>query len=371
MSARRRLIRNLDAEQYQELFLVSAVLAILLIRFYLRMTGYPQIAGGVFHIAHMLWGGLLMLMALVVLLTFLGRDSVRFAAVIGGLGFGTFIDEIGKFITKDYDYFFAPSVAIIYVIFVLVTLASRAFLRRALGPEEYLLNALQELEELALHDMDRRERGRAEELLRCSDPTNPLVPALQAVLQTATLVADAPPTLYDRARRRLRDGYLRLTRQPKFRTALVIFFAAQLATRVLYVVLVVFFPWTLPTPEGGPPPHVSQRLGDLTFADWGQLLTTAFAALFVAAGIAALPRSRRFAYRMFKSSTLITILLTQVFMFYDEQFSAVVGLCMNVLVLLALQAALDIERSSDKREPELPAGLANATRLAVGRDPER
>jgi hypothetical protein len=108
----------------------------------------------------------------------------------------------------------------------------------------------------------------------------------------------------------------------------------------------------------------------LTFADWGQLLTTALAALFVAGGIGALPRSRRFAYRMFKTSTLITILLTQVFMFYDEQFSAVVGLCMNVLVLLALQAALDIERTSTKPEAEPPIRLANAARLAIGREPE-
>jgi hypothetical protein len=369
MRTRRRLIRNLEAELYQELFLVSAVLAILAIRLYLRMTDYPQIAAGSLHIAHMLWGGLMMLAALVVMLTFIGRNTIRFAAVVGGAGFGTFIDEIGKFVTRDNDYFFAPSVAIIYVIFVLVTLASRAFLRSAMSREEYLLNALQELEEMALHDMDQHERGRVEELLRRSDAANPLVPALQAVLATATLVPGARPSLYDRGRYRLRDAYARLTRQPRFRGALVLFFAAQLVARIVYVVLVVFFPWTLPTPDGGPPRHVSQRLGDLTFADWGQLTTTVLAGLFVAVGIAGLPRSRRFAYRMFKNSTLVTILLTQVFMFYEEQFSAVVGLCMNVLVLLALQAALELERSSGKRDAD-PFEWARAARLALRNDPE-
>jgi len=65
----------------------------------------------------------------------------------------------------------------------------------------------------------------------------------------------------------------------------------------------------------------------------------------VALGVAALPRSRAFAYRMFKRSVVTTIVLTQVFIFYSEQVSAVVGLALNVLLLVALQAALDLERT--------------------------
>src|SRR5918994_6609646 len=87
------VVRNADAGGYLEGFLVSVVAGILAIRLYLDLTGYPRVGGGGLHIAHMLWGGLLMLVAIVMLLAFLGAQSRRLAAVVGGIGFGTFIDE--------------------------------------------------------------------------------------------------------------------------------------------------------------------------------------------------------------------------------------------------------------------------------------
>lgn len=40
-------------------------------RLALQLVGYPRLGGGGFHIAHLLWGGLLMLAAIVLLLGFL------------------------------------------------------------------------------------------------------------------------------------------------------------------------------------------------------------------------------------------------------------------------------------------------------------
>src|SRR2546430_15346821 len=58
--ARPFFIRNLDAGKLLETFLVSAVAAFLGVRFFLGGTGFPRLGSGGLHIAHMLWGGALM-----------------------------------------------------------------------------------------------------------------------------------------------------------------------------------------------------------------------------------------------------------------------------------------------------------------------
>ena len=99
-------VRSVYAETLLEDFFVSAVASVLALRFYLHVTGFPQLGFGLLHIGHMLWGGLIMLIALVILLAFLDHRAQIIAVVLGGIGFGAFIDELGKFITSDNDYFF-------------------------------------------------------------------------------------------------------------------------------------------------------------------------------------------------------------------------------------------------------------------------
>ena len=53
----RRLVRNADADDLLEGFLVAAATAFAGIRIYLALTGYPQLGGHGLHIAHLLWGG--------------------------------------------------------------------------------------------------------------------------------------------------------------------------------------------------------------------------------------------------------------------------------------------------------------------------
>src|SRR5712692_3642270 len=137
---RRRLVRNIDAGVFLERFLVFGVIALLGLRFCLAAAGYPQIGGRGLHIAHMLWGGFLMVVAIVLMLAFLGKTAQNLASILGGIGFGIFIDELGKFITSDNNYFFRPAIAIIYVIFVLLFLVFRALERhQALSEDGYLV----------------------------------------------------------------------------------------------------------------------------------------------------------------------------------------------------------------------------------------
>ncbi len=46
---------------YQDWFLILVFCFVLVIRFYVRVTGYPQIGSDKLHVAHMPWGGLMML----------------------------------------------------------------------------------------------------------------------------------------------------------------------------------------------------------------------------------------------------------------------------------------------------------------------
>ena len=121
--SRRLFYRNVYARDHLEIFLVSAITSLLLLRFYLKEAGYPQVGNGTLHIAHMLWGGLLMLIAIITSLSFLGVRAQRFTALVGGVGFGIFIDELGKFITRDNNYFFRPTIGLIYAIFAVLYLA--------------------------------------------------------------------------------------------------------------------------------------------------------------------------------------------------------------------------------------------------------
>lgn len=135
-------LRNAKRGKYHELLVVSSVATVVTVRIALHVSGYPKIGGGSLHIAHLLWGGLLRLAAALVLLTYLSRSMMRLGAVLAGIGFGLFVDEVGKFVTADNDYFFRPALTLIYVCFAVLFLLPRSVGRiRKASDAEVTLNA--------------------------------------------------------------------------------------------------------------------------------------------------------------------------------------------------------------------------------------
>jgi hypothetical protein len=341
-------VRNLDADIYLESFLVAAVASVLIIRLFLRLTDYPQIGGGGLHIAHMLWGGALMLASIIILISFLNRVATLTASVVGGIGFGAFIDEVGKFVTSDNNYFFRPAVSLIYIAFILIFLAMRAIhARRIYSDEEYLANALREMQEVAIHDLNEAERRRALLYLEKSDAANELTLALKHSLLAQTDLRPMRNTLsLSRLKKLVADFYTYVAIFRWFTFGVIAFFIAQLIVKLIYVFILIFFvglrwsqilDWRIIG-------RIAAQMQELSFVDWADIAFWLLSGLFVLGGITRIRRSRLFAYRMFERSILVSIFLSQVFAFYKEQFSALLGLVFNVAVLIALRFMIEREK---------------------------
>lgn len=119
-----------DARNLLDVYLASALIAVVATRLFLSLTNYPQLGGEGFHIAHVLWGGLLMAVGTLMLLL-AQNPNRRLAAIVSGAGFGLFIDEIGKFVTSDVNYFYKPAALIIYLTFLVMWVIARWIVTRA------------------------------------------------------------------------------------------------------------------------------------------------------------------------------------------------------------------------------------------------
>lgn len=341
---------------------MAAVSAVLATRLFLHLSGYPSLGGDQLHLAHLLWGGLLMLAAMVVLLSFIGRGPARLASLLGGVGFGLFIDEVGKFVTRDNDYFYEPAVSLIYVTFVFLFLARHAIHDRiAYRPEEYLVNALRETGEYARSDLDEVERTRALEHLGRSDPAHPLTAALRNALERARVVEPRAPSPFSRARNRARATYRRMAGLRGFDLGLIVFFIGQLAVKLAYGALLIFVlgvGWEnlLDVAYVG---RVAERFRVLSGLEVAQLAASALSGAFVLMGIARLRGSRLLAFGWFERAILVSILLVQPFSFYREQFAALIELAFNLVVLTALRSAIRLE---EERLQSVADGAPGAAR---------
>lgn len=328
-----RLVRNIDAGRLLDTFLISSITTVLATRFYLHITGYPQIGSSTFHIAHLLPGGLLMLTAILIMLATFNRSSRDVSAFIGGIGFGLFWDELGKFITRDNNYFFEPTAALIYVSFVMLYLITRVIVRRSYTPDDYLANALSLITEGAIDDLDPREYRQAAALLKKANPNHPLYKPSVQLLEHTKPTRAYKPFLIERIASLMHQPFKLLARQSWFRPLLITSFYIYGVSLVLTALLLVT--------TGNADPLgdllISPRFSTNAVATWSSL----FSAFFVLWGILLLhKRTLKQALQRFEIAVLINIFIAQVFLFLEYQFSASVGLAIALCILFSIRMLL-------------------------------
>jgi hypothetical protein len=334
-SRTRRFIRVSDGVAQVRLMAIAGIATVLVTRVYLAAAGYPQVGNGTLHIGHVMWGGLLMIVALTVALVWFGAAARTATALLGGVGIGLFVDEVGKYLTRTGDYFFRPAAAIIYLVFALLLVAASLLGRDRAAQADAdvrLAMAARIAADGLTGGLTARERERAVQLLEHCPETD----GRDAVLR---LLQDAPgrePGRLARQGETLRRRAKQLAELPYAEAAMLSLLA------VSHVVVAIVFAAQAVTGE----PH-STDAGAIT----GGAITRSLSALLILAAVAVVRSRRGAAYRLCRAAILADLLIAEVFNFNDSQFAALGEL---PFLLLALAFFERTKRADSVAVPNKP-----------------
>lgn len=216
----RTAVRRDYADNYLLISLVAFGITVIAVRLFLQLTGFPQIGNSVLHIAHALWGALLLFIAVLFPLIFINRWAIQASALLSGVGIGLFIDEVGKFVTQKNDYFFPPALPLIYGFFLLTLFVYLYFRKpKQLNPRKAMYHALEGLPEILDGDIDVNEAARIENQLAIAREStrqeiNSLAEAISAYLKDEKLrLLEARPSIWKRLAQQLDSWGRRLGRR--------------------------------------------------------------------------------------------------------------------------------------------------------------
>ena len=345
LSRIRRPVKRERAEWYLLVTLLSFAASVLGTRWYLYLTGYPQVGGGALHVAHVLWGGLILFVAALLPLILANREVYLLGGALGGVGVGLFIDEVGKFITRTNDYFYPPAAPIIYAVFLLTVLL---YVRLRRPPSRdaraELYRALDAFGEVLDHDLDPRERADLEARLRqvAAQGEQPALARLARALLDfldSDAVETIPDTLtaWERALARAEGLERRWLGRSAHRAVLALGLVALGLPPVLTLPVTVAL--AASHPDALEMLVASGRLGGADPAAAGAVRLALSAAsglpLLVAGGLLATGRERRGIALAFVG-LLASLTIVDLLLFYFDQFQAVAGALAELVLLLGV-----------------------------------
>jgi hypothetical protein len=323
-------LRSYDSGRRLDLFLVCAIGSVIGNRVFLIITGYPQLGNGTLHISHAIWGALMMAIAVIFAISFLAPNNRTFIAFIGGCGFGWFIDELGKFITRDVNYFFKPTIALIYFVFITMYLVFRGIQRREYTADEAVLNGLEAVKSAAIGELSEPRRQSAVSLLDQTGADNAIAQQVRSLLADEWGLPDPRPNRFDRAGLAIRAWYLRLAGRGWFRAAITAWFVVIGSGQLLVAVFLAA-------------DHGAIR----GFEEWATVVASGVSGGLIIVGVVQLRHHRLSAYHWFERGILVQVFVTQVFQFAQEQLAGVFGLALNLLVWISLRVMIRAELERD------------------------
>ena len=192
-----------------------------------------------------------------------------------------------------------------------------------------LANALHILAEDAPSGLPEEDKNEVLWLLRAYDAHDAHLHLLADAVEQMPVVPPSKPGVLDRMVRSIRNLYVRLVHSPYFAGILSSCFIAY---ALLFTVVMVFGIV-----------HMGQLVASKVTQDVvqiGLLVSSVVSSIMIVIGVLFLRRSPLQAYLWFKRAILVSIFLTQVFLFYSQQLVALGALGVNLLVLGALNALI-------------------------------
>jgi hypothetical protein len=345
-------VRMASADSYWIVLIVTLALTVIVTRVSLELTGYPQIGDATYHVAHVLWGGLAMFVALVLPLTFANPYIPWATAILGGIGAGLFIDEAGKFITRRNDYFFPLAFPIIYsFILVCVWFALRLHAFRRPDTRGQLYQALEEVKQILDNDLDPDEHAELRDRLAhvigetADAEERVLAEALLGFCQSRAVRLAENPTVLQQTWHRGRALAFRIPPRPVVRGVLVVSFGYTALNAIAELVAFVGLAWS------GGSAALRDALGESVIVSGkaayvvdNPILSSVQVLAIVLAGLLALGAATlllgghdRVGLRLGTASLAISLLIVNLLSFYFNQLYALLStLGETALLLLAM-----------------------------------
>jgi len=314
------------------------VVTILATRLYLNLMGWPQIGNNVWHIAHILWGGLGLLIGGLISLLFYGKRAKRLGAVVMGIGLGLFLDETGKFVSRSNDYHFQPTIMIVYIFLVILFLLYKKAEKSRMKNESTMIQAvLEDFEEIVRDDLDEYEREdmirKIKVLLKSNNKTYVIIAdGLEKIVDNIKLVEPRINSGFSGKIRIVWDALVKKVLNRRYFKVALLALAGSFVFRWMYDIGVIVL--------------TKKKLFDVFYGDYeffmsidglflgAKIFFDGMTAVLFGLGIQAiLARKRKRALLMFEYGLLVNIFLTSIFRFYFEQFSGLFDLGVDILVL--------------------------------------